>query len=148
MMRWANRQAALVELELLMFTVGGVRVATPLERVAGVLTDVSLLAEHSDLASIPYNGENVPLVRAENIFEVGARTHASPGALILFRTLSGLYAVAVDEALDVLRVTPGDRLYRFPPEDAGWASRRRPWGFVELGDVPILLVDFGPLRVH
>lgn len=148
MMRWANRQAALVELELLMFSVGGVRVATPLERVAGVLTDVSLLADRDDMASIPYHGETVPLLRAENVFEVGARTNKSPGALILFRTLRGLYAVAVDEALDVLRVTPGDRLYRFPPEDADWCSKRRPWGFVELGDVPILLVDFGPLRVH
>ena len=122
--------------------------ATPLERVAGVLTDVSLLADNRDIPSIPYHGENVPLVRAENVFDVGARTNGAPGALILFRTLRGLYAVAVDEALDVLRVTPGDRLYRFPPEESSWTSMRRPWGFVELGDVPILLVDFGPLRVH
>jgi len=148
MMRWAHRQAALVELELLLFSVGGVRVGTPLERVAGVLTDVSLLKDNRDVGAIPYNGENVPLVRAENVFEIGARTHTAPGAVILFRTLRGLCAVAVDEALDVLRVTPGDRLYRFPPDDTAWSSTRRPWGFVELGDVPILLVDFGPLRVH
>jgi hypothetical protein len=148
MMRWANRQAALVELELLLFSVGGVKVGTPLERVAGVLTDVSLLRDQDDVASIPYHGEDVPLVRAENVFAIGARTHGAPGALILFRTLRGLCAVAVDEALDVLRVTPGDRLYRFPPDETAWSSTRKPWGFVELGDVPILLVDFGPPRVH
>lgn len=147
-MKWANRQAALVELELLMFNVGGVRLAAPLERVAGVLTDVSLLDEHTDVPSIPYQGVDVPLLRAENVFDVGARTAAKPGALILFRSVRGLYAVGVDEAVDVLRITPGDRLYRFPPGDDGWTSVRKPWGFVELGDVPILLVDFGPVRVH
>jgi hypothetical protein len=147
-MRWANRQAALVELELLMFSVGGVRVATPLERVAGVLTDVSLLADQDDIAFIPYHGERVPLLRAENVFEIGTRTSGRPGALILFRTVKGLYAVAVDEAVDVLRITPGDRLYRFPPDEEVWSSIRKPWGFVELGDTPILLVDLGPVRVH
>lgn len=147
-MRWANRQAALVELELLMFNVGGVRLAAPLERVAGVLTDVSLLREASDVPSIPYQGKDIPLLRAENVFDVGARTSRTPGAVILFRNVKGLYAVGVDEAVDVLRITPGDRLYRFPPGDDAWCSARKPWGFVELGEIPILLVDFGPVRVH
>jgi hypothetical protein len=147
-MRWVHRQAALVELELLMFNVGGVRLAAPLERVAGVLTDVSIFRDEADVPSIPYQGTNIPLLRAENVFDVGARGPERPAALILFRSVKGLYAVGVDEALDVLRITPGDRLYRFPPGDDGWTSVKKPWGFVELGEIPILLVDFGPIRVH
>ena len=148
-MRWANRQAALMELELLMFTVGGVHMAAPFERVAGVITDLSQLTpDGRDEGSIPYQGRQIPLLRAENIFNVGVRTRAVPGAVILFRHGGGVYGVVVDTADDVLQITPGDRLYRFPPEEPGWRAVRRPWGFIEIGDVPILLVDFGPVAVH
>lgn len=148
-MRWAHRQAALVELELLMFNVGGVHLAAPLEKVAGILTDFgTALPDGQDGGSIFYQGRRIPLLRAENIFSVGAATRPLPGAIVVFRYGNGLYAVAVDSAEDVLRITPGDRLYRFPPTEPGWQGVRRPWGFIELGDVPILLVDFGPVAVH
>lgn len=148
-MKWAHRQAAMMELDLLLFTVGGVRLAAPLDPVAGVLSDVSMHPGNAgDLASIPFQGREVPLLRAENLFNVGAHTGGAPGAVILFHQGPALYGVAVDSVEDVLQLTPGDRLYRFPPEEPEWSTTRRPWGFVELGDVPILLVDFGPIRVH
>jgi hypothetical protein len=141
-MRWAHRQAALLELQLLRFTVGGVHLAVPFEKIAGVVDDPSSLLPSGDEGSISFQGRQIPLLRAENIFSVGARTRPEPGAIILFRHGNGLYA---DE---ILQITPGDRLYRFPPGDPGWQLTRRPWGFIEIGDVPILLVDFGPVAVH
>ncbi len=146
-MRWAHRQAALVELELLMFSVGGVHLAAPLEKIGGILTDAPALGG-GDGGSIFFQGRAIPLLRAENIFSVGTATREFPGAVIVFRHGGGTYAVQVDSVDDVLRITPGDRLYRFPPADPGWQMLRRPWGFIELGDVPILLVDFGPVPVH
>ncbi len=144
-MKWAHRQAALVELELLTFTVGGLRMAAPLEQVVGVLSDVSLLAD-GDCGSIPFQGLDVPLLSPENIFPAGVRGARTPGAVILFRAPRGLLGVGVDAAHDVLRVTPGDRLYRLLP--GGGEDLRGPWGFVELGDVPILLVNLRPAPVH
>jgi chemotaxis signal transduction protein len=137
-----------MELELLMFTVGGVHLAAPFEKVAGVLNPATVLPTGTDEGFIDYQGRKIPLLRAENIFNIGVSTKDMPGAVILFRYGGGLYALAVDTAEDLLQITPGDRLYRFPPGDPGWSSLRRPWGFIELGDVPILLVDFGPVPVH
>jgi len=147
-MRWAHRQAALVELELLVFTVGGFRLAAPLEQVAGVLSDISLLEDGGDRGSIPFQGVEIPLLRPENVFSPGIRGASQPGAVILFRTRGGTCGVGVDAAHDVLRITPGDRLYRLLPRTSGGACPPGPWGFVELGDLPIMLVDFGPVQVH
>ena len=147
-MRWASRQTALMEMELLLFRVGGVRLATPLDRVACVLTDISILDQEQDAAALPFHEDLVPILRAENVFDIGTGLAGRPGALILFRGLKGLYAVGVDEEVDVLKVSPGDRLYPFPPGEGEWTSRRRPWGFMEIGDAPILLFDPGPVRVH
>jgi hypothetical protein len=147
-MKWAHRQAALVELELLVFTIGQVRLAAPLSSISGVLSDVSLLAQEGDLASIPFQGREIPLVKPANVFSAGLADSASPGAIILFRSGSGLYGMTVDSADQVIRIAPGDGFYRFPPVETGWTSTRGPWGVVELGDAPILLVDFGPVRAH
>jgi chemotaxis signal transduction protein len=148
-MRWAHRQAALLELELLQFTVGGVHLAAPFEKVAGVVNDpATILPNGKENGSIEFQGRRIPLLRAENIFSIGVRTREIPGAVIFFRHGGAVYGLAVDSADDLLQITPGDRLYRFPPGDPGWSSMRRPWGFIELGDVPILLVDFGPVPIH
>lgn len=147
-MRWASRHAAMMEMELLLFRVGGVRLATPMERVACVLTDVSILDQQSDAAALPFHDDLIPILKAENVFDIAPGGSGHPGALILFRGIKGLYAVAVDEAVDVLKVSPGDRFFPFLPGEEAWSSRRRPWGFVEIGDVPILLFDPGPVRVH
>jgi hypothetical protein len=147
-MRLAGRHSAMMEMELLLFRVGGVRLATPLERVACVLTDVSILDGELDAAALPFHDDMVPILRAENVFDIAPGIAAPTGALILFRGVTGLYAVAVDEAVDVLKMSPGDRFFPFLPGEEQWSSRRRPWGFVEIGDVPVLLFDPGPVRVH
>jgi len=78
----ANRQAAMMELELLVFRVGGVQLATPLERVACVLTDVTRPDGSASPGIIPYHENMVPVVPAENIFDVAVKSRPDPGAFV------------------------------------------------------------------
>lgn len=145
-MTLAHRRSALIDVEYLMFSIGVTRLAAPVDRIAGVLS-----ALPPDPAGLPnfvsYRGREIPLFRGDEIFDVGARSGQNPGAALVFRHGQRLYAVAVDSANDVLRLTPGDCLYRFPPEGEGRAAGRA-WGYIQMGDVPILLVNPGPLQVH
>lgn len=145
-MTWAQRRSALIDVEYLMFSIGATRLAAPVDRIAGVLS-----APPEGTAGLPafvrYRGREIPLFRGDEIFHVGARSGQRPGAALVFRHGQRFYAVAVDSANDVLRLTPGDCLYRFPPEAEGPPAGRA-WGYVQMGDAPILLVNPGPLQVH
>lgn len=147
-MKLAQRQSALIDMEYLMFSVGGTRLAAPVDRIVGVVSDVPTEADGGDGGSVYYRGREIPLLRGEEVFQVGARNGRRPGSALIFRHGQKLFAVAVDDASDVLRLTPGDTLYRFPPEGDGWTAAGRPWGYVEMGDAPVFLVNLGPLRLH
>lgn len=145
-MTWAQRRSATIDVEYLMFSIGGTRLAAPVDRIAGILS--TLPAVISGVAdSVLYRGREIPLFMGDEIFQVGATSGKKPSAALVFRHGQRFYAVAVDSANDVLRVTPGDCLYRVPPEGEGPPTGRA-WGYVQMGDSPILLVNPGPLRVH
>lgn len=145
-MNWAQRQSTLIDVEYLMFSIGGTRLAAPVDRIAGVLPALPM-APGGLPAFVRYRGREIPLFRGDEIFHVGATSGRNPGAALVLRHGQRLYAVAVDCANDVLRLTPGDCLYRFPPEGEGPPTGRA-WGYVQLGDSPVFLVNPGPLRVH
>lgn len=147
-MKLAHRQSALVDIEYLMFSVGGTRLAAPVDRIVGVVSDLPDHLGGPASGCLHYRGRDIPLLRGEEVFEVGARNGRHPGSALIFRHGQRLYAVAVDDARDVLRLAPGDTLYRFPPEGEGPPVSGRPWGYVEMGDAPVFLVNLGPLRLH
>jgi chemotaxis signal transduction protein len=147
-MKLAHRQSALIDVEYLMFSVGGTRLAAPVDRIVGVVSDLPGQVDAVSGGSVCYRGREIPLLRGEEVFQVGTCNGRRPGSALIFRHGQKLFAVAVDDASDVLKLTPGDTLYRFPPEGDSWNASGRPWGYVEMGDAPVFLVNLGPLRLH
>jgi hypothetical protein len=72
----------------------------------------------------------------------------NPSQAILFDDGKGLYGMAVDATGDVVEVTPGDDLYTFPPQAVTDCTPLRPWGYLDLGERPVLLLDLAPVVVH
>ncbi len=135
----------LLEQEFLHFRIGGVRLALSSRGILATRKNI-LPPKGSELPTCCYfNGNQIPLVSADEIYHVGVRLQ-HPRDLILMKRGDRGIAMAVDEIEDTLSVIgPADIII------VGWVrhvSRGTPSGVIRRHKRDVLLVDCGDVVIH
>ena len=138
-------------LEVLLFSVGGVRYGVALNQVVGLVHDVPEGSRYdADGAAqvMLFEGKDVPVFPADDfLHEVGPDSQNMREAII-FDDGRGLYGMAIDTADSVVGVTPGNDLYVLPPQEASDLSPCRAWGVLTVAEKPVILLDMSRVSAH
>lgn len=138
-------------LEVLIFSVGGVRYGIPLSQVVGLVKDIP----HQQGTQAPigaqcmlFEGIDVPVFPAADfIAEMGPHSE-DPREVIIFDDGQGMFGMAIDGTDSVIGVTPGSDLYVLPPQDVSDLYPCRPWGVLTHSEKPVLLLDMSRVTAH
>jgi hypothetical protein len=139
-------------LEVLLFSVGGVRYGVCLDQVVGVVHDLPRDGDATppshQAQTLLFEGETVPVFPADDfLYDMGPEGSVSREAII-FDDGRGLYGMAIDSTDTVVGVIPGDELYVLPPQAATAASPCRAWGILTVADHPVILLDMSRVLAH
>ncbi len=136
-------------LEVLLFSVSGVRYGVELGQVVGLVRDLPAEgARFEEGQLLLFEGREVPVFPAEDfLHDLGPGGCGSREAII-FDDGRGFYGMAVDATESVREITVGDGLYVFPPQEATDIAPCRAWGLLSLAERPVLLLDMSRVAVH
>jgi hypothetical protein len=150
-MRAAARHMKDPVLEVLLFSVAGVKYGVALRQVVGLVQDLPReeawdLDEDAHL--LLFEGRQVPVFPADDfLFDVGPRG-GMPREAIIFDDGAGLYGMCIDSTHSVVEVTPGDDLYVLPPQEVTDQAPCRAWGILTLAERPVILLDMSRVSIH
>jgi hypothetical protein len=137
-------------IEVLLFSVGGVRYGVPLGQVVGLVKDLetSAGAPRASAQTLLFEGNHVPVLPADDfIQEMGPRVSRGREAII-FDNGAGPYGVFVDAVHYVVEAVPGNDLYVLPPADGEDPDSPRAWGVLTVAERPVLLLDLSHASMH
>jgi len=138
-------------MEILLFSVAGVRYGVPLSQVVGLVHDIpgeDGAAPGYEAQVMLFEGKDVPVFPAGDFLqEVGPSTREAREAII-FDDGSGLYGMAIDTTDSVVGVTPGNDFYMLPPQEATELSPCRAWGILTHAEKPVILLDMSRVFAH
>lgn len=136
-------------LEVLLFSVGGVRYGIPLSQVVGVVQDLPREGmARIEAQTMLFEGRDVPVFPADDfIAEMGPHSE-NPREAIIFDDGQGLYGMAIDGTESVVGVTPGNELYMLPPQEVTDLHPCRPWGILTMAERPVILLDMSRVTAH
>lgn len=137
-------------LEILLFTVGGVRYGVSLNQVVGLVHDLPGEEDSSDHEArfLLFEGRDVPVFPADDFLHDVGPDSASPREAIIFDDGCGLYGMAIDSTDSVVGVTSGDDLYVLPPQEATELTPCRAWGILTVAELPVILLDMSRVSAH
>jgi chemotaxis signal transduction protein len=138
-------------LEVLLFSVGGVRYGVPLSRVVGLVQELDL----DPLGPLPgtaqmvwFEERNVPVLPADDFLHgIGPRS-SRPREIIIFEGGEEPYGVFVDATHSVVEVVPGNDLYFLPPAEEPEEMTPRAWGVFTFAERPVMLLDMARASIH
>jgi hypothetical protein len=137
-------------LEILLFTVGGVRYGVSLNQVVGLVHDLpgEDAAPDHEAQFLLFEGKDVPVFPADDFLHDVGPDAATPREAIIFDDGRGLYGMAIDSTDSVVGVTPGDDLYVLPPQEATETTPCRAWGILTVAELPVILLDMSRVTAH
>jgi hypothetical protein len=137
-------------LEVLLFSVGGVRYGVPLNQVVGLVHDLPddgrELGDETQL--MLFEGRDVPVFPADDFLHDVGPDSEIPREAIIFDDGCGLYGMAIDGTDSVVGVTPGDDLYVLPPQEVTDMNPCRAWGVLTFAEKPVILLDMSRVSAH
>jgi hypothetical protein len=138
-------------IEVLLFSVGGVRYGVPLGQVVGLVKDLEAATDAPRGAvaqMLLFEGIHVPVLPADDfIQEMGPRVSRGREAII-FDNGTGPYGVFVDAVHYVVEAVPGNDLYVLPPTEGEDPDAPRAWGVLTVAERPVLLLDLSHASMH
>lgn len=138
-------------LEVLLFTVGGVRYGVSLNQVVGLVHDLpgeDATASEHEAQFLLFEGKDVPVFPADDFLHDVGPDSAAPNEAIIFDDGRGLYGMAIDSTDSVVGVTPGDDLYVLPPQEVTEMTPCRAWGILTVAELPVILLDMSRVAAH
>lgn len=138
-------------IEVLLFSVGGVRYGVPTGSVVGLVKDLESAFPGGNgvcAQMLFYEGRHVPVLPADDfIRELGPRASRGREAILLDNG-AGLYGISVDAIHDTVDAVPGRDLYLLPPREDEDPGAPRTWGVLTVAERPVLLLDLSHASLH